>query len=180
MAKLKLPPSPKPSLGEPPTIETEALAEVRQRERTSRRDVIWVAVALGAFLLASLIYEHGHRSDREAAERQAQMRQATAPALPPPGYDATSRYPSAGEVEADAAVREARALVAANAATNAADPMLNPQTPQSAALTPPPPGPPRPFSDPNYGASAYGAQSAAPDQASATPPTPSTTAPQPK
>ena len=163
MAKLKLlPPKRTPALGPVPPIDNEVMAEVHRRERTSRKDVIWVGVALAAFLAASMIYENGHRSDRQTAERQAQLRAATATALPPPGYDAASRYPSAGEFEADAAVREARALLAANAAENKADPVLNPKAAAEPTVTVPPPPPPKPFSDPNFGTSTFSPGAATP------------------
>lgn len=171
MARLKLLPPRRvpPALGPRPSIENEALAEVRQRERTNRKDVIWVAVALGAFLIAGFIYENAHRADRQAAQRQDQIRAATAAALPPPGYDPASRYPTASELEADAAVREARALLSANAAENANDPILNPKAAHDAPPPMPMPPPPRPFSDPS---SVYGGAPAAPGQ-----PVPATPAP---
>jgi len=132
---------------EAPREQDEALVQVRQRSRNNLKDIVWVAAGLAIILIGIMIYQGSHEHERRLAERQAELRAATAPALPPPGYDRSST-PTAGELEADASVREARALVAANAAENAADPMLNPQKqmPQAAPM----PMSPKPFSDPYY------------------------------
>jgi hypothetical protein len=170
MSKLKFLPPERPapdrlSAPELPSEQDEALSKVRQRSRNNLKDIVWVAAGLAIILIGIMVYQGSHDHERRLAERQAQLRAATAPALPPPGYDRSST-PTAGDLEADANVREARALVSANAAQNAADPMLNPQ--KQGAPAAPMPMSPKPFSDPYY----TGGGPAAPAPAAATPPPP--------
>jgi hypothetical protein len=169
MARLNSPTGPRPP-GPDLSSEDEALAEVRQRERTNLKDIFWVVVVLVIITVMSFIYETGQKRDRKAAEHAAQLRAQTMTALPPPGYSPAAREPSEEEVEADAAAREARAVVAANDRANATDPLLNP--PKKASDLPPLlPSSPKPFSDPNYGLPAVPAGAApVPAPAEAAPP----------
>jgi hypothetical protein len=152
MSKLKFLPTepPQPPHDDITPDESRALAEVRQREHTNIKDIIWVAVVLAIVMVIGSLYQTGHGADHREADRAAQINAAVARALPPPGYETGTRYPRASEIEANAKVEEARALAEANAAENAADPVLNPK----AAGAPPAPSfalpSPKPFSDPNY------------------------------
>jgi hypothetical protein len=169
MARQDPPLRPRPP-GAESSAEDEAMIEVRQRERTNLKDIFWVAIILAVVLGMSLIYEAGQKHDRQAAERAAQLRAATLSALPPPGYSPAARNPSEEEVEGDAAAREARALVAANARANASDPLLHPPT-KASDLPPPLPPSPKPFSDPTYGQQT-GVAPPAPAPTEAAPPKP--------
>ena len=118
---------------EQPVFEDEGLMEARRRQRTGIRDVIWVAIGLGLILVVGMIYEATQGGDRRAARVKAEQAARTAPVVPYNAYQTPNRYPTVEEMQADAVVREARELAAANAAANATDPMLNRQLPQPVA-----------------------------------------------